>query len=226
MRHELKYLLTPIEYTLLRERLKWCLERDRNGSEAGRYFIRSVYFDSPDRAALREKLDGVNERRKYRIRFYNGDLSFCRLECKEKTGTRILKTSCPLTEAQARALTEGGSFDADGGDDLLQTMAHLVEREGFGPVVTVDYVREAYVSPLSDLRITFDQEIAWGAVEDCFTHERYLSNVYGEHMILEVKYNEYLPEHISHILTSVSLIRTHASKYVSCVESQFAARGY
>lgn len=226
MRHELKYLLTPIQYSLLQGRLKWFLKPDPNGLESGDYFIRSIYFDSPDRLALREKISGVNERKKYRIRFYNKDLSTCRLECKEKTGTRIQKRSCLLTQAQAEALIKCSGPDRDGEDDLLRDMVYLVKSEGFRPVVTVDYVREAYVSPLSDLRITFDKEIAWGAVEDCFTHERYLSNIYGEHMILEVKYNEYLPEYISSILSSAALLQTPASKYVACAEAQFAARGY
>lgn len=226
MRHELKYIITPVQYTLVKGRLKYLLEPDRNGSDSGEYFIRSIYFDSPDRRALIEKQSGVNERKKYRIRFYNGNLGYCRLECKEKSGTRIQKLSFPLTEGQVRALVTGESIDGGEPDNLLRRMGVLVESEGYEPVVTVDYVREAYVSPLSDLRITFDKEIAWGPVKDCFEHERYLSNIYGERMILEVKYNEYLPEHISHILGSVEPVQTAASKYVVCMESQFAARGY
>lgn len=226
MRHELKYLLTPIQYALLRDRIKWLLEPDVNGSDSGEYFIRSIYFDSPDRRALREKQSGVNERRKYRIRFYNGNTGYCRLECKEKNGTRIQKLSFPLTQAQAKALVAGENIDCGDGDTLLRRMGLLVKSEGYEPVVTVDYVREAYVSPVSDLRVTFDKKIAWGPVEGCFEHERYLSNIYGEQVVLEVKYNEYLPEHISRVLESVGPVQTAASKYVACVESQFAAKGY
>lgn len=226
MRHELKYILTPIQYTLLQSRLKWVLEPDEHGSESGEYFIRSIYFDSPDRRALKQKQDGVNEREKYRIRFYNGNAQFVRLECKEKRGTRIRKLSQSLTRERAEALLAGKHFDCGEADSLLGRMQLLVESEGFAPVVTVDYVREAYVLPLSELRVTFDKEIAWGPVEGCFVHERYLSNIYGDNVVLEVKYNEYLPEHISHILASVAPVQTAASKYVACVESQFAAVGY
>lgn len=226
MRHELKYILTPIQYTLLQGRLKWFLEPDENGLESGEYFIRSIYFDSPDRRALREKQNGVNGREKYRIRFYNGNAECCRLECKEKIGTCIRKVSEPLTREEAWALLSGGSVEWERADDLRGRMRLLMESEGFRPVVTVDYVREAYVLPLSDLRITFDKEIAWGPVEDCLRHERYLSNIYGDHIVLEVKYNEFLPEHISRILSSVAPVQTAASKYVACVESQFAAVGY
>lgn len=240
MRHELKYILNPIQYELLRNKLKWVLQPDANASEGGNYFIRSIYFDSPDRVALKEKLSGINRRQKYRIRFYNGDSSYCRLECKEKTGSRIQKISCPLDDKQLKQLlgikgdctgpneitdeTDRGT--ASKADELYTRFELLVASEGYEPVVTVDYVREAYVHPLSDLRITFDKELAWGPVKDCLVHERYLANIYGDHVILEVKYNEYLPEHISAILSSVGPVQTAASKYVACVEAQFASKGF
>jgi hypothetical protein len=226
MRHEVKYILTPMQYVLLQNRLKWVLQPDEHAAETGTYFIRSIYFDSPDRLALKEKQNGVNRRKKYRIRFYNGNAEHCRLECKEKTGTRIQKISESLTKAEAEDLLAGrGSVCGEEGT-LLQRMQMHIASEGFEPIVTVDYVREAYVLPLSELRITFDKEVAWGPVKDCLIHERYLSNIFGDHVILEVKYNEYLPEHISAILASVGPVQTAASKYVACVESQFAAKGY
>lgn len=235
-RHELKYVLTPIQYILLQGRLKWVMQPDENARESGEYFIRSVYFDSPDRRALREKQNGIHDRRKYRIRFYNGDASKCRLECKEKTGTRIAKRGQPLVKAETdmllgaspEGLTKRDSFQQNllQQDSLLQELQLCIASEGFAPVVTVDYVREAYVLPQSDLRVTFDKEIAWGPVEDCLNHERYLSNTYIDKVVLEVKYNEYLPGHISDILSSVGPIQTAVSKYVACVESQHAAKGY
>lgn len=227
MRHELKYILTPIQYELLRSRLKWVLQPDTNASENGDYFIRSIYFDSPDKRALREKLSGINNREKYRIRFYNGDAAMCRLECKEKTGSRIQKISCRLTMEQTKELLGESAMEAKADEEeLLAKMRLLIQSEGFAPAVTVDYVREAYTLPLSDLRITFDKELAWGPVQNCLNAKRYLPNIMGEQIILEVKYNDYLPEHIRAILSSVGPVQTAASKYVACVESQFAARGY
>ncbi len=225
-RHELKYVLTPIQYILLQSRLKWVMRPDEHAGESGEYFIRSVYFDTPDRRALREKQNGVHDRRKYRIRFYDGDSSKCRLECKEKTGTRIAKRGQLLTETETDMLLDARAGEITGQDSLLRTLQTGIETEGLAPAVTVDYVREAYVLPLSDLRVTFDKEIAWGPVEDCLSHERYLCNTYVDSVVLEVKYNEYLPGHISDILSSVGPIQTAVSKYVACVESQRAARGY
>ena len=248
MRHELKYMLTPPQYTLLKRRLKWVMKPDEHALETGEYFIRSIYFDSPDRMALREKMSGVNHRKKYRIRFYNGDNTHCMLECKEKTGTRISKSSEPLTAGQVQSLLRthalrqeetyrqvsghidsrmGGRMDTrQDGNSLYDHLRMLMATRGFAPAVTVDYVREAYVLPLSDLRITFDKEIAWGCTEGCLDHPRFLSNIYGDEMVLEVKYNDYLPQHISAILSSVSPAQTAASKYVACTEAQYAALGY
>ncbi len=226
MRYELKYILTPVQYMVLRSRLKWVMQPDEHASESGEYFVRSIYFDSPDRAALREKQSGVDNRRKYRIRFYEGDAGYCHLECKEKTGTRIEKRSAVLTGEQVRRLLSGEPGEMEYEKLFLREMLLHIDSEGYKPVVTVDYLREAYVLPLSNLRVTFDKEIAWGPVENCLTQERYLSNIYGDQVVLEVKYNEYLPAHISHILSSVGSVQTAVSKYVACAQAQFAARGY
>ena len=237
MRYELKYMLTPLQYTLLQGRLKWVMEPDEHAGATGEYFIRSIYFDSPDRMALREKRNGLDQRKKYRIRFYNGDFEHCLLECKEKTGTRIQKISERLTLEQVQNLlsTCGGIPEGDFRknkedgqlqDNLRERLQILKAVKGFQPIVTVDYVREAYVFPVSDLRITFDKEIAWGTVDDCLGKDRFLSNIYGEGIVLEVKYNEYLPEHVSRILSSVSPVQTAVSKYVACVEAQYEALGY
>lgn len=225
MRHELKYLLTPVQYTLLQSRLKWVLEPDVHASDTGEYFIRSIYFDSPDRCAWQEKISGVNRRKKYRIRFYNGDYTHCNLECKDKTGTRIEKTAQALDPAQVGAMLagDGRSLPEEG---LLGEMKRLLSDRGFAPAVVVDYVREPYVLPLSDLRITFDKEIAWGDVQESLTKERSLSVIYGEQIVLEVKYNEYLPEHIADILASVHPVQTAASKYTGCLEAKYNVLGY
>ena len=225
MRHELKYILTPVQYVLLQRRLKWMLKPDEHASSSGEYFIRSIYFDSPDRIALKEKIDGVNKRKKYRIRFYSGDAGCCRLEWKEKDGTRITKTSQVLTPEQTDMLLSAKSAMPRAKESLFDELSMRICSEGFEPVVTVDYLREAYVLPFSDLRITFDKSIAWGHVEGCLTHERYPANIYGDGVVLEVKYNEYIPEHISGMIASVRPVQTAASKYAACMSARFEVSG-
>ncbi|MCM1186226.1 MAG: polyphosphate polymerase domain-containing protein [Lachnoclostridium sp.] len=219
MRHELKYVITPAQYILLKNRLRFFMQRDEHGGTDGNYFIRSIYFDSDRYDALHEKNKGILNRKKYRLRFYNGDTAVSRLECKRKSATRIEKLSVPITEEEMLCLLEADRHPKDyEPEGLAGELRGLIRSRGFKPTVVVDYLREAYVYPVSDLRITFDKEIAAGTVKDCMIKDRCMANVLPEgQMILEVKYNQYIPEHISHVVSSVWPTQTAASKYVMCV---------
>ena len=105
-RHEWKIELSPLDLLILRQRLRRVLQPDTHAVD-GRYLIRSLYFDTPEDRALREKLDGVSRREKFRIRYYNGDTSRIRLEKKSKFGSLGNKISAPLTEEEAQALVDG-----------------------------------------------------------------------------------------------------------------------
>ena len=221
MRHELKYIITPVQYHLLRSRLKSLMRPDPYAKENGAYFIRSIYFDTPDYSAYLEKISGVDSRKKYRIRFYNGEYADCTLECKEKKGTRVNKLSEPLTETQTAFLLSPDRLYAGNTPGGLKEMALLICKLGYVPAVTVDYVREAYVLPVSNLRITFDRSIAAGKLRDCLIYPRQIPNIMGDNMVLEVKYDDFIPEHISRVISSVGPVQTAASKYVMCLERRF-----
>lgn len=226
MRYELKYVISPIQYMLLKSRLKPFVPPDEHAGEDGDYFIRSIYFDSGNYDALSEKTEGVLNRRKYRLRFYNGDSQSCSLECKAKASTRIEKTAVPVTQKEVECLLKAeGNLEACQPESLLGELQILIRNKDFKPVVVVDYLREAYVHPLSNLRITFDKEVAAGTVKDCLTKQRCISNVLPEgQMVLEVKYDRYIPEHISHVLSSIRPVQTAVSKYVMCVTQNLGGR--
>lgn len=226
MRHELKYMISPVQYYLLKSRLVPFLQVDRHAGADGNYFIRSIYFDSDDCRALREKNIGIDSRKKYRLRFYNGNAEQCNLECKIKKGTRIDKTVSAVTSEEAEALMAGTLIL---GEQLpegpLGELMLLEKKEHFRPAVVVDYLREAYTYPASNVRITFDKEISAGKVEGCLERKRTLANVLpSEHMILEVKYDEYLPEHISSLIAGIRPVQTAASKYVMCMNEKIGGR--
>lgn len=226
MRHELKYIITPAQYALLKSRLKPFMQLDKYSGSDGNYFIRSVYFDSEQYEVYQEKNEGILNRRKYRLRFYNGETENCRLECKIKKGTRIEKISAPVTKKAAEQLleikTDLGNYQSD---SLIGELQILIKNRHFRPVVVVDYLREAYTFPVSDLRITFDKEIAAGNPIDCFTRGRYLPNILpNRQMVLEVKYNEFIPVHISCLISSIYPVQTAASKYVMCVTEKREGR--
>lgn len=222
MRYELKYIITPAQYVLLKNRLKPFMQSDKHSDSDGNYFIRSIYFDSEQYKAYHEKNEGTSNRRKYRLRFYNGEPENCRLECKIKKGTRIEKVSSPVTEKMTRRLLETKpDLENYQSDSLVGELQLLMQNERFRPVVAIDYLREAYVLAVSDLRITFDKEVAAGNPTDCLTRGRYLPNILQNgQMVLEVKYNEFIPDHISVLISSIHPVQTAVSKYVMCVEEK------
>lgn len=226
MRHELKYIISPVQYQLLKGRLAPFLQLDKHVGADGNYFIRSIYFDSRQYRAWNEKNVGIDSRKKYRIRFYNGDATNCFLECKHKKGTRIGKTSTKLNEAEIEELMTGRvRLDEPERKDVVSELRLLIKREDFQPMVVVDYLREAYVHELSNLRITFDKEVGAGDIKDCFTKRRCLANVLPQdYMILEVKYDEYLPEYIGQIIASIRPTQVAASKYVMCMTEKMEGR--
>ncbi len=236
MRHELKYIISPVQYELLKHRLKWVMAPDEHAGENGEYWIRSVYFDSGGRQALWEKQNGLSERKKYRIRCYNGNFEHAVLECKEKNGNRVGKRVYGLTGQQTEALirvsrrepawhVDERDWITGQAEGLGREFELLIQNSGWQPVITIDYIREAYVLPLSNLRITFDRELASGPVGAMWEKKRLFPDIMGENMVLEVKYDEFLPSHISQMVASVEPVRTAVSKYVMCMEKQIELYG-
>ena len=219
LRHELKYHVTPAELSQLRGILDHLLERDPNGDENNRYHIRSLYFDTYDDGALMEKIAGVGERKKYRIRIYNYSDRMIRLECKAKHGDLISKQSLRIPRELAEQLIAG---DPTG----LDRMRHPLLRDVFvemttrllHPVVIVDYVREAYIHPAQEVRVTFDMQLRTGLNSvDMFNPNIPTFPVFDEpHEILEVKFDQFLPGYIQSVLSGITAQRSAISKYTHC----------
>jgi len=222
LRHELKYYISPMEYHLLAGALDKVLERDPNGDpERNEYHIRSLYFDTIDNAALRDKLSGVKDRDKYRIRIYNYTDRFIRMECKTKIGSLISKRSVPIPKLLAEQLIAG---DPTGLERTRSGLLHDMFREMtlhlLRPVVLVDYVREAYLHPLEEVRITFDKQLrtGLGSVDLFNPYVPTVSPFDHNELILEVKYNRVLPPFIRDLLCTYvhSAQNSAISKYVWC----------
>ena len=146
LRHELKYFITPAEMTVLRGVLTPVMQLDPNGNEHNEYHIRSLYFDTINDDALDEKIAGVGNRKKYRIRIYNFSDRVIKLECKSKYGDLISKQSFTIPRELADQLIAG---DPEGLQRMRHPLFHDVYREMktrlLRPAVIVDYVREAYI---------------------------------------------------------------------------------
>ncbi|MBQ9833227.1 MAG: polyphosphate polymerase domain-containing protein [Clostridia bacterium] len=218
-RHELKYYINQKDYILLSKRLRETLQSDANTDQNGEYFIRSLYFDDLNDSAFRHKLDGIDDRDKFRIRIYNMSSRVIKLECKHKDGQYICKQSISLSSEEYQRIMMGDyTFLLRRNEPFARRMFAEFATKRLQPRVIVDYMREPYVFPLQDVRITFDKDIrtAYRSV-DMFNRNLPTYPVITEgDMVLEVKYNEYLPTHIRTLLQIGSPLRSAISKYCLC----------
>ena len=219
LRHELKYLITPAELSVLRGVLKPITQFDPNGDENNEYIIRSLYFDTINDDALMEKIAGVGNRKKYRIRIYNFSDRVIKLECKSKYGDLISKQSVSIPRDLAEQLIAG---DPEGLQRMRHPLLHDVYREMrtrlLRPAVIVVYVREAYLHPAQEVRITFDKQLRTGLYStDIFNPSLPTYPVFDDPVeVLEVKYDEFLPAHLQTVLSGITAQRSAVSKYTWC----------
>lgn len=217
MRYELKYEISRPALEMLTARLRGAMRTDRHAGANG-YTIRSLYFDDIDRSAYRDKIDGVRDRSKLRLRCYNGDTKYLVLENKEKLGNLTRKTGERVTLETARRLTAGESPGAAGGETLLLYEA-LRRSAGLRPAVIVEYDRLPFVYPVSNVRVTLDMNVRTvPGGTDLFDFQRLTVPVLDEGTaILEVKFDSFLPEYLAGLLNDVPKTRIAVSKYVKCL---------
>jgi hypothetical protein len=215
-RHELKHPINALDACALRTRLHALMRVDAHADFSGRYFVRSLYFDDEKNSALQEKQDGLDNREKFRIRMYNMDQSFILLEKKCKRMGLSKKFSCRLTPDECRMLISGQTdFLRESGSGLMRELHAKMTGQGFLPRVIVDYTREAYVHPLGNVRVTIDSNIRLSyQVEQFFQADPPTVPASGE-LILEVKYDRFLPDMIADILQLGSRSAHAFSKYAA-----------
>lgn len=217
-RHEFKHALNHADYLLLRSRLRAALPHDAHVNAQGEYAVRSLYFDTPSDRALREKIDGVNHRDKFRIRCYNGSPSFLRLERKSKHNGLCYKASACVTADETRALLRGDLAWMKGRDDplVLELYARMTGQL-LRPRTIVDYVREPFVYAPGNVRITLDRDVHTGLSSvDFFAREVVTAPVGDTRALMEVKYDAFLPGWIGDLVQIGSRPAAAFSKYALC----------
>lgn len=218
-RHELKYQISDAQVQLLKSRIDHLIPPDSHAGRNGVYSIRSLYFDDYDDRCLRENEDGTDPREKFRIRIYNASSDRITLECKRKERGKTHKTSCRLTEEQARQLMAGKILpDIGSQPPLLRKFTMLMLTRRMRPVVIVEYDRIPYVYKNGNVRITLDTNIASSSAVERFLDETIPKRpvLSAGQQLLEVKYDEYLPDFIYRSLQLHSLRQTAFSKYYIC----------
>lgn len=214
-RHEFKHYISMWDFMELTGKIGCVAERDEH-MKNDFYFVRSLYFDNVYDKALREKLDGISEREKFRIRFYDMDESFIRLEKKSKRAGLCLKRDAPFSKEKTERLLRGDfGFLAKEEDPLLCELYAKMTAGLLRPRLTVDYKRKAYVFPVGNVRVTFDYDI-----RSCNDAEAFFSPapapfpVRGA-FIMEVKYGGFLPQIIADITQLESRQTDSFSKYAA-----------
>lgn len=216
-RHEWKIEITAADLMVLRSRLQTIMACDAHTVD-GKYFIRSLYFDSPTDRALREKIDGADRREKFRIRYYNRDTSFIALEKKSKRNGLCSKQFAQMTAEQAQAIVDGDfAWMMESGVPLIQELYCKIRSQGLRPKTVVDYVREPFVYGPGNVRVTFDYGIRTGLWNTDFLDSSGLTVPAGEAPILmEVKWDAFLPDIIRDAIQLPGRRASAFSKYAQC----------
>ena len=218
-RHELKFKISNSAAEVLKQKLSLILDKDNNAYyEDGSYLIKSLYFDDLNSNSYYEKMDGILYRKKYRIRIYNNDDSFIRLEKKMKHNNMTAKEQILISKDIYSKILNGKINDIDDAEGLLLEFLTDTKVLGLIPSIIVGYHRTAFIYPISDVRITFDSNIESGLYNyDLFDNKMptYRVDEPGK-QVLEVKFNEVLPLHIANILADIPSCREAVSKFAIC----------
>ena len=216
-RHELKHEISYADLLAIRQRLRAVAESDPH-AQAGKYLIRSLYFDNLSDKALREKIDGVNLREKFRIRYYNGDPSVIHLEKKSKRSGLGAKYSANLSREEAQSIVEGRiNWMLDSDRALVQELYCKMRFQGLRPKTIVDYTREPFIYRPGNVRVTFDYDIRTGLNCTDFLNPDCPTIPAGEAPILmEVKWDAYLPTIIRAAVQTPGRRAEAFSKYAQC----------
>lgn len=218
-RHEIKYAINNGSAHILRSRLCKICGKDRNADPKGCYRVTSQYFDDFCSSAVHDNLDGQLARKKFRIRIYNGNDSFIRLERKIKRDSGCRKDTAVLIKEQYEKIRQGDiGFMKNSSNPVFEDFYNVIRTRLLRPAVIVDYLREAYIFEPGNVRITLDRHIRSAAGKGNLFDDSllYLPATDPGTIILEVKYTGFLPAAIKNIVQDADSIRQSASKYVLC----------
>ncbi|MCL2019974.1 MAG: polyphosphate polymerase domain-containing protein [Oscillospiraceae bacterium] len=221
LRHEQKFTITCGVYEVLRRRVGAVMKCDEYATESGDYRVTSLYFDDLYGSAYKDKVRGYSKRKKFRIRVYNLSPDRITLEGKYKEGAYINKKSAFLSMDEYLMLLKGDySFCLNRAEELFHDFYLSAKTYGLRPTAITDYYREAFTADAGNVRITFDKAISAGLGSYDMFKARYTSvherRTDPDNVVLEIKYDRFLPSYIQMLFTSFPLMEGTVSKYVLC----------
>jgi len=215
-RSELKHFINFSDYLAIRNRLKFIASYDTNADKNGEYTVRSLYFENYNNKVLAEKALGTDHREKYRIRLYNNNHKLIKLEKKIKKDRFTTKFSKEITKSQCTDLINGSyDFLSHSNIPLFNDFFSKIKNDMLRPRTIIEYKRQAFFYPYGNVRITFDMDIktALGSVDILNPELVLVSSLERNQIILEVKYDRFLPQIISDCIQLNERRQISASKY-------------
>lgn len=216
-RHEWKHEITYMDLLVLRLRLRMVMQQDAHAVD-GKYRIRSLYFDTAEDKALLEKINGVNIREKFRMRYYNQDASWMVLEKKCKINGLCRKEQARISQETAQdAIRRDAEHLCQNEQALVRELGYKMKAEGLLPKTIVDYTREPFVYLPGNVRVTLDYDIRTGMTGTDFLNPDCIMIPAGNAArILEVKWDEFLPSLIRDLVQVPGTHTSAFSKYAAC----------
>ncbi len=215
-RHEIKHEINYSDMITIRHRLSAVAYHDPHALD-GKYLIRSLYFDNLADQALMEKVNGLSRREKFRIRYYNGDPSVIHLEKKSKIDHLGNKQSAPLTKEQAQRIVDGDlQWMLESEFPLIRELYSKMQTTGIAPKTIVDYTREPFIFPAGNVRVTLDYHIRSGMRCTDFLNPDCVTVPVSDAIILEVKWDGFLPDIIRDAVSLADRREGSFSKYEAC----------
>lgn len=214
-RSESKFMVSRKDLLILKYKLKNVMPYDSycNGKT---YNVRTIYFDSIDNKCFYDNADGLDQRYKLRIRMYNRSINDIKLECKYKEMGNTKKVYCKINKKLCDKLLNGEQLCySECNNQVLRKLYIEQKINNFVPKIIIEYDRLAFAEKTGNVRITFDTNIRTSRYLNRF----YESNIYARPLlepnidILEIKYDELLPDYIKRIVDNGQLSKTSFSKY-------------
>ena len=216
-RKELKYNITNQDFYIIQHNLNNLIKKDSN-CKGDYYTISSIYFDDYKKTSYNQVKNGISNRWKYRIRFYNYDDSYIKLEKKHKINGLTNKTSVRITRELLVNILNNNVKIEEKNDKLLNEFIVKIKKDLLRPIICIEYDRIPYVYKIGTVRITLDYNLRYtNKYDDLFNKNKKV--YYLKDKILEVKYNELIPDFIRYRLELNHLEQISFSKFNNCIDS-------
>jgi hypothetical protein len=214
-RVEDKYIMSDLDFLLLENKVKELMPLDNNRE----YKISSLYFDDYYDTDLNDTISGNPNRKKMRIRIYDDNFETIKLEVKYKSYSRVDKKSCNITKDEMFSLINGNPIKWGNKDSPRNLFNEKILSSMLRPKVIVTYERSAYLYKFGNTRITFDKNVRSSRNIEMFGDKNLYYDDIEDNKILEVKYDEFIPDFVSLVLSSDSIRQISFSKYRLCREN-------